>query len=249
VGLGALLGRGAWWYWQQPLFTASYATHTSQMRTVRLADGQDGVGHSQLELAPRTALNVALYRQRRIVTMTQGEVRFDVLPDAQRPFEVLTRAARIQVVGTVFTVRDRGGPVTVGVAQGQVRVRVLSHAADAADARAPDQESAVIDLRPGQAIDVRDGQAEPVRRADPADMAAWREGWLVFDNSLLADALTTINAYRAKPIQTDDPRVGALRLTGRFRANDSAGLVAALPTILPLHALTRPDGSVQLRLR
>jgi transmembrane sensor len=40
-----------------------------------------------------------------------------------------------------------------------------------------------------------------------------------------------------------------MRLSGRFRTNDSDGLVAALPTILPLAAEPQPDGSVTLRTR
>jgi transmembrane sensor len=41
--------------------------------------------------------------------------------------------------------------------------------------------------------------------------------------------------------------VAALRLTGRFRANDSAGLLAVLPSILPLRVRPQADGGVQLQ--
>ena len=40
-----------------------------------------------------------------------------------------------------------------------------------------------------------------------------------------------------------------MRLSGRFRVNDSEGLMAALPTILPLTVAPRPDGSVALLAR
>ena len=43
--------------------------------------------------------------------------------------------------------------------------------------------------------------------------------------------------------------IDGMRLSGRFRTNDSDGLVAVLPTILPLATEQRTDGSVALRLR
>ena len=243
LGTGALAGRGAYWYWQQPIHTSAYATRNSQILKITLADGKLPLQASRVELAPQSAIAVTLYRQRRSVSMARGEVRFDVAPDPDRPFEVITREARIEVVGTVFTVRDRGGPVTVGVEHGHVRVRVLGR--DAQDATGP--AAATLDLLPGQIVDIRNGQAEAVRQADAATLSAWREGWLVFENTPLAEALATVNAYRTQPIEAADARVAALRLTGRFRANDSAGLLAVLPSILPLRVRPQAGGGVQLQ--
>lgn len=244
LGTGALAGRGAYWYWQQPLHTASYATRSAQMLKVTLADGKAPLAASRVELAPRSALSVALYRQRRSVSMSGGEVRFEVASDPGRPFEVLTREARIEVVGTVFSVRDRGGPVTVAVEHGHVRVRVLGGPSQ--DAAAPSPAS--FDLLPGQALDIRSGQADAVRQADAAALSAWREGWLVFENTPLAEALAMVNAYRSQPIEAADAAVAALRLTGRFRASDSAGLLAVLPSILPLKVRAQADGRVLLQM-
>lgn len=247
LGTGALVGRGAYWYWQQPIHRQAYATRTSQILRITLADGSGDRGASRIELAPRSAIDVTLYRQRRSVTMSGGEARFEVAPDQRRPFEVLTREARIEVIGTVFTVRDRGGAVTVGVEQGHVRVQVYARQGHGEESgRVP---GTVVDLLPGQVLDVRDGQPEAVRQADATALAAWREGWLVFENTPLAEALATVNAYRAQPIESADARVAALRLTGRFRAKDSAGLLAVLPSILPLRVHPEPDGSMQLQMR
>ncbi len=245
VGASAVLGRSAWWYWQQPVLTASYTTPAAQTLMVRLADrGEDG-DQSRLDLAPQTAVRFTLYRQRRSVALAHGEVRFDVATDARRPFEVLTREARIEVIGTVFTVRDRGGPITVGVESGRVRVQVLAKQ----EQPSPDQPGTAVELLPGEALDIGDGEVHAVRQINAGALSAWRDGWLVFDNALLSEALKTINAYRLSPIKAVDQRVGDLRLTGRFRANDSAGLVAALPTILPINIRALPDGAVELSMR
>lgn len=244
LGAGLVAGRGVQWYLQQPVWRAAYATRTSQMLKVTLADGRSGAAGSQLDLAPQSAIDVTLYRRRRVVDMARGEVRFEVSPDSDRPFEVRTRSATIEVVGTAFTVRDRGGPVTVGVEHGHVRVRLPLRAGST------DTQGEVIDLRKGELLEIgSDGHAGAVRQTDTAALSAWRGGWLVFENTPLGDALGAINSYRAQPIVTTNTRIDAMRLSGRFRTNDSDGLVAVLPTILPLAAEQRTDGSVALRLR
>ena len=135
----------------------------------------------------------------------------------------------------------------MGVEQGHVRVQVYARQDHGEDpARVP---GTVVDLLPGQLLDIRDAQPEAVRQADVTALAAWRDGWLVFENTPLAEALATVNAYRVQPIEAADARVAALRLTGRFRANDSAGLLAVLPSILPLSVHPSAHGSTQLRMR
>lgn len=243
LGTGVVAGRGVQWYWQQPVFRSAYETRTAQMLKVTLADGRGDAPGSRLDMAPQSAIDVTLYRQRRIVDMARGEVRFEVSRDAQRPFEVRTRSAVIEVVGTAFTVRDRGGPITVGVEHGHVRVRVQPRLAPA------ERNAEVIDLRMGDLLEIQDGHAAAVRQTDTAALSAWRNGWLVFENTPLGDALAAVNSYRAQPIVTTNTRIDAMRLSGRFRTNDSDGLVAVLPTILPLSAVSRPDGSVALQMR
>lgn len=242
LGAGVVAGRGVQWYWQQPVFQATYRTPNARMLKVTLADAADASAGSRLDLAPQSAVDVTLYRRRRMIDMARGEVRFDVAPDADRPFVVRTREAIIEVVGTAFTVRDRGGPITVGVEHGHVRVQVLHHAGT-------ERSGEVVDLRAGDMLEVRDGHADPVRQADTAALSAWRDGWLVFDNTPLGDALAAVNSYRSAPIVGADARIDAMRLSGRFRTNDSAGLLDALPAILPLVAVARPDGSVRLQAR
>ncbi|MEZ2299704.1 FecR family protein [Variovorax sp. RCC_210] len=243
LGTGLLAGRGVQWYWQQPVFRSAYETRTAQMLKVTLADSRGALPGSQLDLAPLSAIDVALYRQRRVVNMARGEVRFEVSRDADRPFEVRTRGATIEVVGTAFTVRDRGGPITVGVEHGHVRVRLAPRPGSQGT------EAEVIDLRKGDLLEIQGGHATPVRQTDTAALSAWRSGWLVFENTPLGDALAAVNSYRAQPILTTNTRIDAMRLSGRFRTNDSDGLVAVLPTILPLSAVSRPDGSVALQMR
>jgi transmembrane sensor len=233
------------WYWQQPIVHATYDSRTAHQLKVSLADGAPG---SQLTLAPQSQIAVTLYRGRRMVSMLGGEVHFDIEPDSQRPFQVVTRQMLIEVTGTAFTVRDRGGPLSIGVEHGNVRVSHLLAAANGSAEPAADPNFESVDLQRGQELIVRNGKAEPVRQVDITAMSAWRDGWLIFDGVRLDEALPIINAYRARPIVINDARVNALQLVGRFRTSDSTGLIAALPTILPVKTEFRPDGLVELRL-
>ncbi len=241
VGTGTLAGLGIRSQWQQPISVARHQTATAQLLKVSLEDGSPG---SQLTLSPRSKLEVRLYRQRRVVSLRQGEVRFDVQVDAKRPFEVLTRDVVIEVVGTAFTVRDRGGPIFVGVEHGKVRV-TLRPQASGNPATVVDQ---TIDLLPGQGLTVRHGRPDRIQTVDVSSLSAWREGWLVFQDTPLGEALATINAYRRVPMMAL-ASVSQMKFSGRFRASDTQGLVTTLASILPITADASVDGVVTFRPR
>lgn len=230
LALGACLAALAGWQWRQPTFDQAYETGAAQMLQAALPDG------SRIELNARSALRVTLYRDRRLAKLANGEARFSVSHAADRPFRVETRAGAVEVLGTVFVVSDRGGAVSVEVEQGRVRFAL------------PKQGSS-IELAPGERVRVRAGAAASLERLPAAGLGSWREGWLVFDNERLADALPLINAYRNEPVRLADPEAGELRLTGRFRAADSAALLAALPRILSVEIHERADGSAEIRRR
>lgn len=242
LGTAALAGRLGWQYWQAPVFSAAYRTQPLQLLNVGLPDAQPG---TQLALGADSAIEVRLHRQRRIVWLDGGELRCDVMHDAARPFEVLTRQARIEVLGTVFSLRERAGALTVGVESGRVQVALR----EATEAGSPDRFGPPIALAAGELLDIRDGIAQPPRTGDAAALAGWRDGWLTFQDTPLREALAAVNAYRAAPIVSADPHVDAMRLTGRFPVRDAAGLIAALPQVLPITVRARPDGSAELFAR
>jgi transmembrane sensor len=242
LGGAALAGRLGWQYWQAPVFTASYRTQPLQLLNVSLPDAQPG---TQLALGADSAIEVRLHRQRRIVRLDGGELRCDVAHDDARPFEVLTPDARIEVLGTAFSLRERGGALTVGVERGRVQVALREPTADAG----PERFGPPVVLTAGELLDIRNGIAQPPRLGDAAALAGWRDGWLSFQDTPLREALASVNAYRTAPIVSTDPRVDAMRLTGRFPVRDAAGLLAALPQVLPVAVRMRSDGTAELASR
>jgi len=58
----------------------------------------------------------------------------------------------------------------------------------------------------------------------PADLAAaqdWRDGFLTFDDSPLADAVADFNRTSVDQLVIRDPKVARLRITGRFQTGDA----------------------------
>lgn len=231
VGAGAL----GWRFYfddSQPRFAKHYRTGTGQLLQVAIPDG------SRIDLSAQTQLSVELYRRRRAVRLLGGEARFDVAHDQDRPFVVTTPSGTVEVVGTVFSVAERSGLMSVSVERGHVRVRPASAG----------EPLPAVELRAGEALTLRDGMAGPVRQIDVLDAAAWRSGWLVFDNTRLDEALPAINAFLSKPLALD-AGAAALRLTGRFRANDPSGFLTALPSVLPVAVSAGADGGLRISAR
>ncbi|SFV00864.1 FecR family protein [Polaromonas sp. YR568] len=216
----------------QPRFARHYRTGTGQLLDVTVPDG------SRIDLSAQTELSVALYRSRRTVRLLRGEARFDVAHDVDKPFVVTTPSGTVEVLGTAFSVAERSGLMSVSVERGHVRVRPVSAG----------EPLPAVDLRAGEALTLRDGTAGPVRQIDVLDVAAWRSGWLVFDNTRLDEALPAINAFLSKPMALD-ASAAALRLTGRFRANDPASFLAALPSVLPVAVTAQADGGMRISAR
>ncbi|MCO7639232.1 FecR domain-containing protein [Pseudomonas sp. S 311-6] len=241
MAAAGLLGGAAILAWQHSLreFSRRYRTRIAESFAVELPDG------SQLYLDADSEILAEMYAGKREVALQRGRVRFEVTPDVQRPFIVPLRIGEVEVVGTIFTVTDRGESVQVGVSQGHVRWRP--------DGYWPWGDGGTVDLYAGDRLSVRTGQAPAVDRrvVIPGGREdSWRDGWLVFDNMPLLEALPVLNAYLVRPLKSLDPRVGQLRLTARLRADDPKALLAALPLILPIRV--EPDAernALLLRLR
>ncbi len=231
VAAGGLL---AWHHWQQqPQFEKHIATRTGEQVDVQLPDG------SSLRLDTATAIDVALFRQRREVRLPEGQAVFRVQGDASRPFDVLAGPLRITVVGTRFSVRHTPGipgeeGVRVAVEEGRVRV-ARAHAA--ASAQAP-----AIELTAGQQIaSDATGQLGPVAAVPSSGIAPWRDSRVSFDNTPLAQALAEFGRYGPTRLTVRDPEVAALRLTGTFDPRRLDNFVRVLPQVLPVR-LQQPEG-------
>lgn len=245
LGVGgaiAALAGGGRWYWQQPLQQLVLSTGRAQQLDRTLSD------RSELSLAARTACTVAVYRSRREVSLTAGEVRFKVTHDPDRPFTVITEWGRARVLGTAFTVSARDGHMHVAVAEGRVAVWPSGGGEGGASA-ASSHEPAIV-LRAGEAVDA-DAHGLGTRIVVPLEnIGAWRQGWLVFDNTPLGEALARWNDYVPQAFRLrDQPRLRDLRVSGSFPLRDPQSFLQGLPDMLPVRVSRAADEPITIELR
>lgn len=239
-GLAALMWGGGRWVWRQPVFQSSMQTGHGEQRKASLPDGSD------IHLAPHTQTRIVLYRDRREVHLAQGEMRFDVNSDPDRPFTVSTDWGSVRVLGTAFSVRARDGQMRVEVAEGRVGVWPKNLAGTPAG---PDDTPPIV-LTAGQSIDTND-QGLGSRKAVPADsVGAWRNGWLVFDDTPLEQVLAQWNDYLPTPLRLGaHPRLKQLRLSGSFPLRQSNAFLMGLPDMLPVQVMRNARGEVVIDLK
>lgn len=236
LALGALAWGGCWW----ALPSASLALSTARAQHLpwqRLPDG------SQLELAADTQLQLRYWRSRREVTLKHGQVFFDIAADAQRPFVVKTRLGEVRVLGTAFSVADRGGRIQVAVERGRVEVRERSPGWEPFGSSSASGASARV-LAAGQGVQFSaEGRLGEIETG--LDVARWRragrEGWWVFAASPLPEVAAELNAYLEQPVRLA-PGMGEFRLSGSFRMAKPEELFASLPLVLAVRVERQATG-------
>lgn len=226
--LAVLLAAGGWlgWMFQRtaPYQQGLQTSHGQALQALSLVDG------SQLQVAAESNLRVRFDHLRRQVLLLHGHVYFDVAHERWRAFLVSTRLGSVEVLGTAFTVSDRGGRVQVAVARGRVQVRDLQGGEQL--------------LRAGERICLdADGRLGRLRGGGThgPDLAHWQRGWWSFTEQPLDEVVAELNAYVTPAIEVD-PGVADLRLTGSFPSDRPQVLLEALPSILPVR-LVQQAGS------
>ncbi|ENO85967.1 FecR family protein [Thauera linaloolentis] len=242
----ATLVLGGWIGWDhwlgQPTFERLYATERGQRLNVTLPDG------STLQLDAATQAEVRLYRQRREVRLADGQAMFTVRSDPAQPFEVLTDAVRISVVGTRFSVRHTqsgldAGKTVVAVESGRVRVSTAGHQAPGGAAW---HLAEAVELAAGQGVSADEaGRLAPVVSLPADGVAPWRAGRVSFDDTTLAQALAEFERYGDTGLVVHDPAVAALRLGGSFDLGQIGLFAQALPELLPVR-LERRSGRTEI---
>jgi transmembrane sensor len=213
------------------LASAELASPVGTIRRVTLDDG------SVVTLDTGSRIEVAFTARERRLRLVSGRARFEVAHDASRPFVVAAGEGEVVATGTIFDVSMVGDRPRVRLIQGSVEVRRLAAVPGAST-------QLVARLAPGQAIalGVPDAKPSPAPAED-----RWVSGMLSFDGVPLADALAEANRYSAHPIRLADPALGALRVSGGFKAGDQEAIADAIAASFDLTVEHAVDGSLILR--
>ena len=224
------IGSAAWGGWQLTgREEAHYVSAVGQVQTVTLPDG------STATLSSDSQLDVQISRGERHIALTRGEAFFDVAHDTRRPFVVEAQGRRVAAVGTRFSVRRNLEDVRVVVTEGKVRL----DSGLAADGRAQP-----VALLPAGSVATAGRNGVLVRSVPVADAERyleWRDGFLTFDDTSLADAAAEFNRFNTRKLELGDASVADLRVGGNFRWSNADGFVRLLEQGFPVRAERHGD--------
>jgi transmembrane sensor len=231
-----------------------YATPIGGIASVPLQDG------SSVTLNTASEVRVELTPNERHIRLDKGEAFFEVASDRSRPFIVEVGSKRVIAVGTKFSVRREGDDIRVAVTEGKVEVTdtrgsaAVAHNREKQDPQSPASvggedpgsgslHEGEVFLTPGHIASADDAGilVEDRPLAEVVDDLSWRQGYLTFHETSLADAVAEFNRYNAHQIAVADPKVAAIRISGTFRAVNYRAFIQVLDAGFAIHANTNQD--------
>lgn len=218
VGVGTL-------YWSNQ--GATYTNEGASPTVIALEDG------SSLTLDLRSKVTVRYSQTSRRINLQRGQAGFQVAHDASKPFVVSVGQGSVTALGTAFNVNRWGDGATVVLVEGKVRVESGQRGDEAV-------------LSPGQRVTVQGDRLSPVVPADLSAVSAWKNGLLMFDDEKLVEALASVNRHGAQAVRLSDPSLGDLRISGLFRAGDTAAFYRGVAS---LHGLEAKVGATEVTLQ
>ncbi|MDH0746212.1 FecR family protein [Pseudomonas sp. GD03842] len=191
---------------------ADYVTGPGLVRTVTLADD------SQVTLDADSAIAVDFSRGERHVRLRRGAAFFQVTHTGQ-PFVVDAKQGETRVLGTQFEVRLQPDGARVTVLSGRVGVK--------AGADLPQQT-----LTAGQRVTYDAIHTAPPQPVDSESQLAWRQGWLNYYRTPLAEVIDDLGRYYPGRIVVLNDRLAAKTVSGSFPSKDPAAVLAALKSVV-----------------
>jgi transmembrane sensor len=190
----------------------AYATPVGGVSSIPLQDG------SSVTLNTATKVRVSLTDRERHIELEAGEAFFVVAKDPSRPFVVTVGNRRVVAVGTRFSVRREGEDIQVVVTEGKVRIEPRE-----------DGQAAQL-LSAGAVVQTERNAVRVEQRSLGAAEAAlsWRGGYLIFNDTALADAVAELNRYTSRRIVIDDPALAGLKISGKFQSTLATDFVKLL---------------------
>lgn len=204
---------------------SAVTTNVGEQRMLTLDDG------TRIFLNTDTRLFVQEDAVRRRVQLESGEAMFDVEKDPNRPFVVAAGDKEVIAMGTSFVVRRDPQQLTVTLMEGRVAVAPIPAARAETPGNQLDSRLAPAGktvLTPGQRLTFVSRKPPMLDEPPIEKVTAWRRGEVILDKTRLQDAAEEMNRYSAVKLVIDDAGVADIRVSGIFRAGDSARFAQAV---------------------
>jgi transmembrane sensor len=174
-----------------------------------------------------TQVRVAIEARTRRIDLEQGEAFFVVAQDASRPFTIRAADKQVVALGTALSVRlTRKADVQVIVTNGRVQLR--PSASNSADPGTLLQAGNIARTTDDSVI------VQTVSPEETQRLVSWKDGFMIFRNTPLSDAVAEFNRYSTRKLIIADPSIAGIRIGGKFRCNNLEAFVALLQSGFPI---------------
>ncbi|MXI45603.1 DUF4880 domain-containing protein [Pseudomonas moraviensis] len=209
-----MVSLGTGWQAQRWLddLRADHVSAPGEIRTVTLAD------QSQVTLDADSAIVVDFTHGQRRVKLIRGAAFFSVTHTGD-PFVVAAEQGEARVLGTQFEVRRQPHGAQVTVLSGRVAVTADEHG----------QQQI---LTAGQQVAYADGTAEKLHAVDSEAQLGWRQGWLTYYKTTLAEVVEDLRRYYPGRIVLLNDELAARKVSGSFPSKDPQAVLNSLQGVL-----------------
>lgn len=135
-----------------------------------------------------------------------GEAYFDVMHADKTPFIIHTGSVSTTVLGTAFNIKAYPGEdnITVAVSRGKVKVTRSN--------------GWTTTLNSGDRLKLEDQKGITLQKVIlPADVAAWQQGNIVYDDETLKDIIADMERVYNISVELPDPSVHDLKISTAFK--------------------------------
>ncbi len=181
-----------------------------------------------------TYFSSSVSKERRVIL--DGEAFFEVAKDASKPFVVETLSAEVTVLGTSFSVLEKHSDVEVNVATGKVKL-------------SPKESDEAITLIVNERgiFKKTEGQLIKEQLQDPNKLA-WHTKKLIFDNTPLKTALSTISEFYGTPINLENEELENCILSASFDHKSIDTVLEIIATVFGAEISQSPTGDYTLKM-
>jgi transmembrane sensor len=203
-----------------------FATGHGEQQAHQLED------HSVLHLNTDSAVTVRYSRTERLVTLTSGEVLFEVAHEPKRSFRVQAGFADLVDIGTKFNVRLQQHATVVTVLEGRVAAGPTSMSAGRKPGSNQGLPPGFVALGAGQQVSIAQDRspAAPIA-VDAQRTAAWLHRQIQFEQEALERVAAEFNRYTPKPIEIVTPALQHMEISGVFATDDTEAFIAFLRSL------------------
>lgn len=198
--------------------------------SMALSDG------TRIVLGPLSSVKIAAgYGSASREVEVTGDVWFDVVHDASRPFTVHAGTATIVDVGTAFAVRsDDPAGVSVSVSEGAVLLRPMNTRIS---------KGVVLEAGDNGLLQA-DGRVVARRASVTDDDLAWLKGRLVFRNATLAEVARSMRKWYGIQLEVADKSLDDRHLTATFDQESPERILETIRLVLGAEIERRGDTAV-----